>query len=108
MASRGNIPPGKETLKVYVDKALKRQLRLTAADKNVSYSALVERALRRELGMVDECKICSENGIVTPATRYALGMHLCDECAREYEVLLQPGERLEDMTKEEVDRRLYS
>lgn len=45
MASRGNVPPGKETLKVYIDRDLKRRLRLTAADWNESYSALVERAL---------------------------------------------------------------
>lgn len=108
MAKRGNIPPGKELMGFYIDKAVAKRVRVAAAENRESNSALVERALRRELGMVDECKICSENGIETPATRYALGMHLCAACAAEYEALLQPGEKLEDMTKEEMDRRIYS
>lgn len=65
-------------------------------------------ANRWHMAEAEYCHICSENGMETKATRYALGMHLCDECAREYESYLRPGERLEDMTKEEIDRRIYS
>ena len=72
--------------------------------------AMAEAVIANRWHMVETeyCYICSENGMETKATRYALGMHLCDECAREYESYLRPGERLEDMTKEEIDRRIYS
>lgn len=67
-----------------------------------------EALRRRERDVEHYCEICSANGQETPATRYALGKYLCDECAREYDVLLRPGERLEDMTREEMDLRIYS
>ena len=92
----------------HLPREVAKRLKVAAAEQGITNSALVVRALRRELGMAHECKICSENGIETAATRYALGMYLCDECAREYENYLRPGERLEDMTKEEMDRRIYS
>lgn len=63
----------------------------------------------RRITMINaECDICSAEGIETPATRKALGRHLCDECAAEYETHLKEGERIEDMTQEEINKRIYS
>ena len=49
MAGRGNIPPGKVQRAFYISKELADSLRIEAAKRNVSQSAIVERALRREL-----------------------------------------------------------
>lgn len=54
------------------------------------------------------CAICSRFGIVTPATLEWYGTPLCDSCAREYESYLLPGEHLEDVPPEEMERRIYS
>jgi hypothetical protein len=62
---------------------------------------------RRVIHMA-ECVICSAAGIVTEATRETADHYgYCDECAREAEHYLQPGERLEDVTRAEIDRRIY-
>lgn len=54
-----------------------------------------------------ECAICSAAGMETPATRHALGKDFCDACYDSYSTYLQPGERLEDLTREELERRLH-
>ena len=66
--------------------------------------------MRRELGLMErhECEICSAAGMVTEATQYAVGRWLCDSCADQYRVYLRPGERLKEVTREEMDRRIYS
>jgi len=47
--ARGNVPPGTVQRKFYLSEALADALRIEAAKRNVSQSAIVERALRREL-----------------------------------------------------------
>ena len=60
MATRGNIPAGKELMGFYIDKRLARRLRITAAEWGESQSSIVERAVRyilqhgRPIGEVEE------------------------------------------------------
>lgn len=60
MATRGNIPAGKELMGFYLDKGLARRLRITAAEWGESQSSIVERAVRyilqhgRPIGEVEE------------------------------------------------------
>lgn len=52
-AARGNIPAGKVQRAFYLSRALADALRIEAAKRNESQSAIVERAIRKELG-IDE------------------------------------------------------
>src|SRR5690606_31001211 len=51
--ARGNVPTGKVQRKFYIAEELADLLRIEAAKRNESQSAIVERALRRELGIMD-------------------------------------------------------
>ena len=51
--ARGNTPAGKVQRKFYLPEALADALRIEAAKRNESQSAIVERAIRKELG-IDE------------------------------------------------------
>src|SRR5690606_30261082 len=51
--ARGNVPTGKVQRKFYIAEELADALRIEAAKRNESQSAIVERALRRELGIMD-------------------------------------------------------
>lgn len=55
-----------------------------------------------------ECMICSHAGIEAEATGTVAGVAVCDACRETYEALLLPGERLEDLTRETIDERLYT
>ena len=48
--ARGNVPEGKVQRKFYIPKTLADILRIEAAKRNESQSAIVERAIRKELG----------------------------------------------------------
>src|SRR5690606_37885187 len=47
--ARGNVPQGTVQRKFYLSEALADALRIEAAKRNVSQSAIVERALKKEL-----------------------------------------------------------
>lgn len=51
--ARGNVPEGKVQRKFYIAEELADALRIEAAKRNESQSAIVERAIRKELG-IDE------------------------------------------------------
>jgi len=55
--ARGNVPKGKVQRKFYIAEELADILRIEAAKRNESQSAIVERALRKELGMVRKIDI---------------------------------------------------
>jgi len=55
--ARGNVPEGKVQRKFYIAEELADILRIEAAKRNESQSAIVERALRKELGMVRKIDI---------------------------------------------------
>jgi len=68
MATRGNIPAGKELMGFYIDKRLARRLRITAAEWGESQSSIVERAVRyilqhgRPIGEAESDETTHEEG----------------------------------------------
>ena len=51
--ARGNVPEGKVQRKFYIAEELADLLRIEAAKRNESQSAIAERALRKELGLME-------------------------------------------------------
>lgn len=60
--ARGNVPPGKVQRAFYLSRELADILRIEAAKRNVSQSAIVETALRRELGVTRADEIATRMG----------------------------------------------
>ena len=87
------VPEGKVQRKFYITKTLADILRIEAARRNESQSAIVERALRRELGIMDRQMTLQEavDTITRLRARASLSRPEQQELAAAWAVLHQSG-----------------